>query len=178
MLNSAHISNQKTLVVGWDAADWKVIHPLLDSGQMPVLARFLEEGVMADLTTLEPVLSPMLWNSIATGKRADEHGILGFTELNPATGTVRPVTSTSRQAKALWNIFSQQGLRSNVVGWFGSHPAEPIRGVCVSDAYARALGDEPDLRPLMPGAVHPHSLGETLQDLRVYPSEIDAEIIR
>ena len=159
----------RALVVGWDAADWKVINPLLDRGQLPALARFLEDGVMADLTTLEPVLSPMLWNSIATGKRADAHGVLGFTEVNPASGSVRPVTSTSRTAKALWNILSQEGLRTNVVGWFGSHPAEPINGVCVSDAYTRAL---------LPGTVYPERLDETLRELRVEPTEIDGDIAR
>lgn len=144
---------------------------------MPVLSRFLEEGVMADLATLEPVLSPMLWNSIATGKRADSHGILGFTEVADS-GIVRPVTSTSRTAKALWNILSQQGLRTNVVGWFGSHPAEPIRGVCVSDAYARAITNKRDSLPAMPGAIHPERLRELLSSLRVHPTEIDGEIIR
>jgi len=29
----------KVILIGWDAADWKVIHPLLDAGQMPHLAR-------------------------------------------------------------------------------------------------------------------------------------------
>lgn len=172
------MKRHRTLLVGWDAADWKVINPLLDRDQMPVLSRFLEEGVMADLATLEPVLSPMLWNSIATGKRADAHGVLGFTEVNPASGAVRPVTSTSRTAKALWNILSQEGFRTNVVGWFASHPAESIRGVCVSDAFARGLSDEPDSRPLVPGTVYPDRLSGALSGLRVHPSEIDATIIR
>ena len=26
---------KKVLLVGWDAADWKVIHPLMDAGEMP-----------------------------------------------------------------------------------------------------------------------------------------------
>jgi len=86
---------KKVLLIGWDAADWKLINPLIERGELPVLSRFLDEGVMGDITTLQPILSPMLWNSIATGKRADKHGILGFTEVSP-NGDVRPVTSTSR----------------------------------------------------------------------------------
>jgi predicted AlkP superfamily phosphohydrolase/phosphomutase/tetratricopeptide (TPR) repeat protein len=168
----------KVLLIGWDAADWKVINPLIERGQMPALAGLIDRGVMADVETLEPVLSPMLWNSIATGKRADEHGILGFTEVDPATGAVRPVTSTSRRVKALWNILSQQGLRTNVVGWFGGHPAEPIRGACVSDAYARALPRKDEPWPLLSGTVWPDRLGEALADLRLRPSEIDGDIIR
>jgi predicted AlkP superfamily phosphohydrolase/phosphomutase len=31
----------KILLVGWDAADWKIIHPLLDRGEMPNLARLI-----------------------------------------------------------------------------------------------------------------------------------------
>lgn len=169
--------SRKVLLIGWDAADWKVINPLLERGQMPALASLIERGVMADVETLQPVLSPMLWNSIATGKRADAHGILGFTELDPA-GRVRPVTSTSRRVKALWNILSQQGLRCNVVSWFGSHPAEPSRGACVSDAYARGFPREGDPWPLFPGTIWPERLAEPLAELRLRPSEIDGDIIR
>jgi tetratricopeptide (TPR) repeat protein len=163
-------------LVGWDAADWKIISPLIENGEMPVLARFLEEGVMADIITLEPIQSPMLWNSIGTGKRADVHQILGFTEVS-ASGAVRPVASTSRRAKAIWNILSQQGLRTNVVGWFGSHPAEPIRGACVSDAYVRSIGQGPGAA-LMPGTVYPERLAQTLRGLRIHPAEVDSEIVR
>jgi predicted AlkP superfamily phosphohydrolase/phosphomutase len=35
----------RLLLVGWDAADWKVIDPLLAKGEMPHLARLLEQGV-------------------------------------------------------------------------------------------------------------------------------------
>ena len=38
---------RKVLLIGWDAADWKVIHPLLDAGKMPNLQRLIENGVMA-----------------------------------------------------------------------------------------------------------------------------------
>ena len=42
------------------------------------------------------------------------------------------------QRKALWNILNQNGLRSVVIGWWPSHPAEPIDGVMVSDHFHRA----------------------------------------
>jgi len=85
---------QKVLLIGWDAADWKVASPLLEQGLMPTLDNLINAGVMGNLATLHPILSPMLWTSIATGKRADKHGIHGFAELDPNSGGVRPVTST------------------------------------------------------------------------------------
>ena len=74
---------KKVLLIGWDAADWKVINPLMDQGLMPTLEDFVNHGVMGNIATLRPILSPMLWNSIASGKRADKHGILGFMEPDP-----------------------------------------------------------------------------------------------
>jgi hypothetical protein len=68
-------------------------------------------------------LQPILWTSIATGKRADKHGILGFAELDGTTGKIRPVTSTSRKCKAIWNILSDNGLKAGVVNWSASRPA-------------------------------------------------------
>jgi len=43
----------------------------------------------------------MLWTSIATGKLPLKHGILGFTEPDPQTGGIRPITNLSRKTKAI-----------------------------------------------------------------------------
>ncbi len=98
--------------------------------------------------------------------------------MDPVSGRVRPVTSTSRRTKALWNILSQKGLRTNVVGWFGGHPAEPIRGLCVSDAFSRGFPAQNAPWPLLPGTVWPESIAADLAPLRIRPEEIDAEIFR
>lgn len=168
---------RKVLLVGWDAADWKVIHPLIDAGKMPTVQRLIERGVMAKLATLQPVLSPMLWTSIATGKRPFKHGIHGFTEPIPDGSGIQPVTNLSRKTKAVWNIFSQNGLSSNIVGWWPSHPAEPIRGAMVSNHFHRAIGPPDEPWPVAPGAVHPACITDALAALRLNPNELLAEHI-
>src|ERR1700709_2311201 len=102
-------SSPRLLVVGWDAADWKVIDPLLARGELPNVARLVREGVRGNLATLYPALSPMLWTSIATGKRPGKHGIHGFTEPTPDGLAVRPVSNLGRKTKAFWNILNQHG---------------------------------------------------------------------
>src|SRR4051794_13973864 len=92
---------KRLLIVGWDAADWALIDYLIGSGEMPVMRNLLANGVRADLVTLEPKLSPLLWTSIATGKTADKHGILNFVEPDPAGNGLRISSSTSRKTKAL-----------------------------------------------------------------------------
>jgi predicted AlkP superfamily phosphohydrolase/phosphomutase/tetratricopeptide (TPR) repeat protein len=163
---------KKVLLIGWDAADWKIANPLIDQGLMPTLDDFINHGVMGNIATLRPILSPMLWNSIATGKRPDKHGILGFMEPDPQTGGVRPVTSTSRKVKALWNILTQRGYKTHVLGWFAGHPAEPINGISVSDLFPYAVGAPDQPWPLPPGAVHPEKLRDEFARLRMHPAEV------
>lgn len=160
---------RKVLLIGWDAADWKVIHPLLEAGQMPVLRRLVANGSSGSIATLHPPLSPMLWTSIATGKRPFQHGIHGFSEPTSDGRGVQPVSSLSRKCKAIWNILHQSNLRSVVVGWWPSHPAEPIRGAMVSDHFHRAFGPLEEGWPLTAGAVHPPELAPTVAGLRVHP---------
>ncbi|MGH9376711.1 MAG: tetratricopeptide repeat protein, partial [Terriglobia bacterium] len=118
-----------------------------------------------------------LWNSIATGKRADKHGIHGFAEPDPNSGGIRPVTSTSRKVKAIWNILTQKGYKTHVLGWFAGHPAEPVNGISVSDLYPLATAPKDKPWPLPPGAVHPETLRDQLAELRLHPAEMDAGAI-
>lgn len=164
---------RKLLWIGWDGADWDHIHPLLDQGLLPNLNRLIEEGVMGNLATMQPVLSPMLWNSAATGRLPHEHGIFGFTEPDPMTGGSRPFSSYSRKTKALWNIVSQEGLKSNVINWWASHPAEKINGCVVSNLF-QGVKMTPGGPLVGKGTVHPESLAPELGRFKVYPEEIEA----
>jgi predicted AlkP superfamily phosphohydrolase/phosphomutase/tetratricopeptide (TPR) repeat protein len=166
--------SKRVVLIGWDAADWEFLNPLLEAGQMPVLNRFIETGVIGKIATLRPILSPILWNSIATGKRGDKHGILGFTEPD-GKGSTRPVTSTSRKAKAIWNILSQQSLRSTVIGWFASHPAEPIHGNIVTDRFQHVGQPTGNDHPLDRHSIHPRELYDVLEPLRIGLGDLTPE---
>ncbi len=144
---------------------------------MPHVQRLVENGAAGQIATLHPPLSPMLWTSIATGKRPFKHGIHGFSEPTPDGRGVQPVTNLSRKSKALWNILSQNGLRSVVIGWWPSHPAEPIDGVMVSDHYHRASGPLDQGWPLLAHAVHPPELADTLAGLRMHPDLLTPEMV-
>jgi predicted AlkP superfamily phosphohydrolase/phosphomutase/tetratricopeptide (TPR) repeat protein len=172
------MDTRKVLLIGWDGADWKVIHPLLDAGKMPNLAALIENGVMGNLSSLRPELSPMLWTSIATGKRPYKHGILGFTEPNPNGVGIRPVSNISRKTKTIWNILNQNDHRPVVIGWWPSHPAEPINGVMVSNHLQRAVAPHGKPWPMVPGTVHPPRLVGPIGKLRVHPQDLHSGLMR
>jgi tetratricopeptide (TPR) repeat protein len=169
--------SRKLLLVGWDAADWKVIRPLLDGGKMPHVQRLVNNGSSGQIATLYPPLSPMLWTSIATGKRPFKHGIHGFSEPSADGSGVRPVTNLSRKAKTVWNILNQNDRRSVVIGWWPSHPAEPINGVMVSDLYHRATGPLHEGWNLPAHTVYPPKLAKVLADLRVHPDVLEPRMV-
>ena len=165
---------RKILLVGWDSADWRLISPLLDRGLMPALSGVIERGVMGNLASLEPMLSPLIWTSIATGKFPHQHGVLGFVEPDPLGGGIRNVGSTTRRGKALWNLLSESGLATHVVSWYASHPAETIRGVCASDRFALAPTPTAEPWPLPEGAIQPAAAAAALAQFRLHPTEIEA----
>lgn len=72
------MKSRRVLLVGWDAADWKVINPLMDAGKMPNVQRLVENGAMGQIATLHPPLSPMLWTSIATGSGRSSMAFMAF----------------------------------------------------------------------------------------------------
>ena len=164
---------KKVLLVGWDGADWEHITPLLDKGLMPGLESLINRGVMGNLATLHPVLSPMLWNSISTGKTADKHGILGFTKPLSSGKGIEPFPSTSRKVKAIWNILHQNDMRSNVVSWWASHPAEPINGCMVSNLFNGIKRSDDGGLKVAPHLVSPKERTDELAGLKVHVDEIN-----
>ncbi len=172
------MSRPKLLLIGWDSADWKVLSPLMDRGQMPMLRRIVEGGVSGNLRTLEPVLSPILWTSIATGKRAYDHGVLGFTEVDALTQRVQPLTASSRQCAALWNILAAQGLKCHVLGWFATHGEQIPGGGVVSNLFPAPTAKPGEEWPPAPrGTIWPEEHAAVLNELRVSPEDIEGDTI-
>lgn len=162
---------KKVVVIGWDAADWKVINPLLDQGMMPNLEKMINAGTMGNLATLDPPMSPTLWTAMSTGKRPYKHGIHGFTEPDPTGEAVRPIQITSRKVRAIWNMMTLRGMKCNQVGWWPSHPAEPINGISISNFFHKSNKD-PKNWPMAPGSVHPKEKEDFYASLRVHPHEL------
>lgn len=125
----------RVIVVGLDGADWQLLDTYLAKGAMPELARLAREGRSGELRSLVPALSPLVWTTIATGVSPLQHRILDFTRFNPATGAREPITSDERRAKAIWEMAGQAERDVAVFGLWATHPAEPVRGLLVSDRF-------------------------------------------
>lgn len=162
------------MLIGWDAADWKIINPLLDKGLMPNLEKIVNNGTIGNLATMDPAYSPMLWTSIATGKHAYKHGIHGFLEGSIENNTLKPILSTSRKVRALWEILSEQDLKTHVVGWWPSHPAEAVNGISISNFYQKP-GSKENPNDVLQGSIYPESETERFANLKIHASELTGQ---
>jgi predicted AlkP superfamily phosphohydrolase/phosphomutase len=138
----------RVLVIGIDGASFRIAEPMMKQGMLPNLASLANEGVSGPLASVKPLLSPRIWNSIATGKHARKHGITGFARKDDE-GNPHLLLSHDRKAHALWNIVSDAGHSVVVVNWWNTYPPERIDGVMVSD---HLMAKEVEGREEMSGA--------------------------
>jgi predicted AlkP superfamily phosphohydrolase/phosphomutase/Flp pilus assembly protein TadD len=126
----------RVLVAAIDGLDPQTVDLLVSEGKLPNFARLRSEGAYAPMESQEPLLSPVIWTTIATGKSPDEHRIGHVVAVNEKTGEPLPVTSRMRRVKAIWNILSESKRKVDVIGWWATWPAESINGSMVSDHFA------------------------------------------
>jgi len=141
----------RVIVVGLDAADWQLLDGYCADGTMPNLARLVREGRSGVLRSFEPRISPVIWTTMMTGVSPLQHRILDFTRFNPVTGVREPITSDERIEKAVWEMANDHGRDVAVLGMWATHPAEPVRGLMVSERLFAILKRE----DTPPGVVSP-----------------------
>jgi predicted AlkP superfamily phosphohydrolase/phosphomutase len=150
----------RVTLVGVDGATWTVIDELLEAGELPHLSKLIDSGVRASLRSIRPLLSPPVWTTIATGRTRKHHGIRKF---NRREGGL--VSSYDRQVPALWTLTNAADLRTAVIGWWATYPAEPIRGVVVSERALKTRDE--DVRKMVRGQI-----AEPSSTLLVHPPEV------
>jgi Flp pilus assembly protein TadD len=141
-LRSVAPENGRLVVVGLDALDWGLVDELTRRGVMPNLKRLLECGAQVVVRMRPPLLSPLIWTTLATGQPPEVHGVLDFVEPDPRGGPAQPVTSASRKVPALWEMAAVAGRTSAVIGWWATFPAVGIPGCTIySDRLSEQLTD-------------------------------------
>jgi predicted AlkP superfamily phosphohydrolase/phosphomutase len=117
----------RLLMIGLDGATWKVIDPLLKDGKMPNLAHLIENGTRCVSSAFDLALSPIMWTSLASGKRPEKHGVTHFFD-----------TANNVRCKRLWDILEQPDRPVGVFAWPVTWPPRPIHGFMVPSLFARS----------------------------------------
>ena len=78
-------SSGRTIVLGFDGMDPKLVSTWMAAGKLPNFSRLAEQGSFQPLPTTNPAQSPVAWASFATGTNPGEHGLFDFLSRNEAT---------------------------------------------------------------------------------------------
>ena len=111
---SAH-SAPRVVLIGVDGATWNVIDPLIAEGKLPHLQALMARGAHANLETVEPVNSPTVWTSMATGQPPEVTGIASFV-----------VDERDIQVPRVFEWLAHQGLRVGAYQYLVTWPPRPL----------------------------------------------------
>ncbi len=120
----------KVVVLGLDGLEYSMLDRLVAAGELPNLARLQAEGVRGEMEVTTPIMSPVLWTTIASGYPADVHGIGGWT-----TGRGHSFSGADVQVSRVWDVASGLGVPVVVSGWLMTWPASPVNGFMLSERF-------------------------------------------
>ena len=187
---------RRVTVVGIDGLGPDDLRDGPDGGGVPSLVRLARRGAFGPLATLRPTEGPPIWTTIFTGRLPRDHGIKSFFTYRLRLSTSewallpkgafvgqlervglvyrRPVTSSSRRCRAIWNVLDAFGIPAGLVRIWGTHPPETIRGFVLSP-YFHVLREDPQR---VPGTLHPPGLLAEVRARAVGPGDIDTVLLR
>ncbi|MGI9431676.1 MAG: alkaline phosphatase family protein [Myxococcota bacterium] len=167
LLPAATGAEGRVVLLGVDGAGWSLLDPWIDEGILPNLAALKRDGVHANLATVEPVNSPTVWTSIATGRSPEVHTITDFIS-----------TTLDRPVPSIFERLAARGVRVGLYDYLKAWPPQTFPGGFVipgwtrrddsltpPDALARA-GYAPEYRYSLDGLRHRGDfLAETAREL-------------
>ncbi len=108
----------KVLVVGIDGGTFDVIDR--EAAALPTFRRLALEGARGTLRSMEPMFSPLLWTTLASGRVPGEHGVHGFR-----------VHGEDCRVARVWDVAEDAGMRVGLWKWLVDYPPRVVPGFWV-----------------------------------------------
>ncbi len=122
----------RVLIVGWDGADWEILDPLLERGELPNLAALIARGSRGVSRSCLPSHSWAAWPTFLTGRDPAGHGVFDILEYRPGASRRLPVSYKSILAPTWPQRLSDAGRTTLLVNVPLTYPPPPIKGVAIA----------------------------------------------
>lgn len=104
------MGKDKVIVLGLDGLSWNVIREMMEEGKLRNIKRIIDKGSSGRLRAEPPLISPVIWTSIFTGKKPEKHGIKDFFSLGK-----------DLKSGQIWDILNKKGYKNGIYrpwsGW-------------------------------------------------------------
>ena len=144
---------RKTLVIGVDGADSRIIKSLVKRGKLNNFKNLMDQGCFGKLKSTIPAITIPAWPAMFSGKNAGKLGAVGFSRLE-RDYRLKVFTSTHWKKDMLWSLLGEKGLRTGLLNVPGTNPVYKINGFVVGSdfgsfqTYPDDLGIKMDNKPL------------------------------
>ncbi len=174
-----HIKKNKVIWINLQGADWALITPLLQSGDMPNLEGLVAKGSSGQLFAVPPRRYPVTAISLATGTAPQDHMVVAPIVADDSTDLgIRPTDRADWTRAPVWEVAASAGLDVAALGWPATHPANKRSGALIlSDAYQLADGKNGADWPFDPACLSDQTLTDHFRDLRFHPQDITAQML-
>src|SRR6266566_5965302 len=136
----------RTVIFGVDGLTFRILHPLIERGDLTNFRRLQQEGCEAILESKYPPLTPPAWTSLSTGLKPAHHGVYDFwtyDEQQEQESTRKARVQTKRKGgKAIWNLLSEYGKQVLVINVPMTYPPEAVNGIMVSGYMTPSSGTD------------------------------------
>lgn len=127
---------KRLCLVGLDGVPVGLLTRLAESGVMPRVAERIAAGSLRAMRASVPEISSVSWSSFMTGTQPGEHGIFGFTDIDPESYELTFPSFSQLAVPTLWDRLGKHGLVSVVLNQPATYPARRIPGAIVSGFVA------------------------------------------
>jgi predicted AlkP superfamily phosphohydrolase/phosphomutase len=136
LLLSATAPRHRLVVLGLDGLPLALAREL--GAALPAIRRLARDAVTVRAEL--PELSPVNWTSLFTGRGPEEHGIFGFSRMDPRTYALSIADSSHVACPTVFDALGQAGLVSRVVNLPGTYPVRPLRGMMITGFVSHEIG--------------------------------------
>ena len=129
-------NHKKLMIIGLDCATPKTLFKdFLDD--CPNIKKMVAEGAYGKLRSSDPPITIPAWMVMVTGKKPGTLGIYGFRHRKENSYTDYWVANSKIiNEPKIWDIISEKGLKSIILGIPPTYPVKPLNGCLVSGFIA------------------------------------------
>ncbi len=144
LIMSVEAMDEKVLVIGLDGATLSTLEPWMNEGKLPNIKKLADRGVVGNLTSVIPYVSPVAWASFMTGNQPGKHGVYGFQQAKPGQYKAFIPMGDDVKGKTLWKILSDNAKKPIVVNVLMTYPLEDVNGVIIGGMMSPGIAVKPE----------------------------------
>jgi predicted AlkP superfamily phosphohydrolase/phosphomutase len=151
----------ETIVLGLDGANWDLLEPWLEAGNLPNIQSLREEGTWSDMESCLPPVTCPNWRCYSTGKNPGKLGVFWWEKIDTENRTLTTPTSRSFKSSNYWDYLNDAGKTVGIMNLPMSYPPFEVDGWMI----AGGPGSEQD------DYTYPSTLEDELEerDYRLHP---------